>query len=128
MPAADTLGRLIEAATAVEPQPRLRPTRDGEDHYQLVGVPCGFPVATFGTIDDAAFDLAARQHWSALLACVRAGKRLDDALRKAADRAWCSQIPPADGIILVQEDWRQVVLAHRALVAALGALEATNGG
>lgn len=54
------LRELLAKATPVRDELKLR-SRDGEDHYQLIGVPCGFPVATFADVADAEFDLVARQ-------------------------------------------------------------------
>lgn len=79
----DEIERLHEGATKVEPVPRLRTGSDGFERYDLVGVPCGFPVGTFGDANDAALDLAFRNHWPAFRDYVRA---LEGALEQCRDK------------------------------------------
>lgn len=59
---------LAEAATPVSGGVTYRDMGDGEDRYDVLGFPCGFPVARFGTVDDAAFFAAARTAVPELLA------------------------------------------------------------
>lgn len=71
---------------------RVTPVRDdwtlrdkkGEERYELIGAPCGFPVATFGDPADALFDLECRKHLPALLDEI---ERLRDALKPFATAA-----------------------------------------
>lgn len=49
------LASLYRQATPIRHEIRRRDGRDGEERFELIGHPCGFPVATFGTIEDAMF-------------------------------------------------------------------------
>lgn len=76
-PVPSDLGRLeglLKRATPVRDGWNLRVKDDGTERYDLIGHPCGFPVATFGDHNDAALDLAFRQVGPSLLATIAADR------------------------------------------------------
>jgi len=53
-PLHDKLLALLSRTTSISPTIEREDRRDGGERYIVKGVPCGFPVATFGDANDAA--------------------------------------------------------------------------
>jgi hypothetical protein len=65
----EALRAIVADATPIRDGWRLRVKDDGEERYDVIGEPCGFPVATFGHHADAAFYVACRRLIPRLLCC-----------------------------------------------------------
>ena len=80
------LEAMLAKATPVREGWNLRVKDDGEERYELIGDPCGFPVATFGDHNDAALDLACRKHLPILLATLKAQREALEPFAALADK------------------------------------------
>lgn len=77
------LRELLARTTPVRPGWNLRIKGDGEERYELIGDPCGFPVAIFGDHNDAAFDLACRGALPDLLSDITRLQSENERMREA---------------------------------------------
>lgn len=70
------LTALTEAVAKMTPTNgtvRLRDERDGQERYDVLGSPCGIPIATFGDVNDAYGYLALKNAALHLIARIEAG-------------------------------------------------------
>jgi hypothetical protein len=110
----EKLREMLAGITPVADEIRRRDKGDGEERYDLIGDPCGFPVATFGDANDAAFDLAARQLVPAAATAIEALVAENEAMRRALEpfaKITPSSLYPADGseaeeyMVLLRSGW-----------------------
>ena len=107
---------------------KLRDGRDGVERYDVIGHPCGFPVATFGDFNDAHFFQICHNHRLTIAAALRAKGRCSMSAGDLVERlrGWLSYFAELQDYMYVgvADDIAEATTLITTLRAGLAAAEA----